>query len=369
MQTYQLDFPDGDFINPAYALQINLSYILSDITTITGHTSMIIYFEHHFKQRSLIDRARILYKFQKNEPEALVALDNFFYNHQLVKNTKHPPSNVFLAYKKLENTVNKILIDWVDKICVQLEKNGFYTFSRNFKPDILNCLYFGPEQPQAKDLNITVYKTFSNQLTNKGMEGPIWLLAEGFYSHLYFGKGATTEIDAVEEGKPYLIKCLKIPNINILSCEELDILRDAFAKLTTSFRAETDAWATQCYTTKNGINHFKEKVMPLMGGVQDAIDNDPLLKQWGNVESVKNKSAIYFGEVMPEILWEYYKNNGVIPDDEHKQLLDEYAAKENYTIPVMVFAYHLDSLKLKEAPLENEIPKDSVESVRKYVEI
>jgi hypothetical protein len=64
---------------------------------------------------------------------------------------------------------------------------------------------------------------------------------------------------------------VKIPNINLLSCEELDILREAIGKLTTAFRAEADAWSTQCYKHKNGIDCFKEKLMPLMGTVEDAV--------------------------------------------------------------------------------------------------
>ena len=108
--------------------------------------------------------------------------------------------------------------------------------------------------------------------------------------------------------------------------------------------------------------------MPLMTTVQDAIDNDPLLKQWSNVDSVKNTSAIYFGEISPKVLWEYYKNNHIISEGIHKQLLEEYTAKENYTIPVMVFAYNIDALILKADQNENEKHQMMVQSVRKYVE-
>ena len=369
MQTYQLDFLDGEFINPAYSFQISLSYILSDITTITGHTTVLLYFEHHFKKRNLLDRARIVYDLQKNEPEAMAALQCFFDHHKLIKNLKHPPKDIFLSYKKLENTIDKILKEWVDSLCISLEKNGYYAFSRNFKPGILNCSFWGEENSKPQPVDVSMYKTLSFQLSCEGMDKPIWLLSELFYSHLYFGEGGITTIDSIEEGKPYLIKCLKVPNISLLSCEELDMLKETIAKLTTSFRAETDVWAKQCYTTKNGIDFFKEKLMPLMATVQDAIDTDPLLKQWSNIDSMKNMTTIYFGEVSPEMLWNYYKDNHLLNEEVHKQLLAEYAAKENHTIPVMVFAYNLDELKLKVPPQENKIPQESVESVRKYMEI
>lgn len=369
MQCYQLDFPDGDWINPAYALQISFSYVLSDITTISGHTTMMLYFEHHFKKRTLIDRAHIVYDLQKNEPEARAALENFFTQYKKVKAIKHPPALIFLAYKKLESTMDKVLKDWVNGVCEVLEKNGFYAFSRNFKPGILNSYYLGNDVISGQDLTIDTVETFSNKLLVKGMDKIIWLMAEGFYSYLYFGEGAITSIDAIEEGKPYLIKSLKIPNINLLSCEELDILRETIAKLTSNFRAETDAWATQCYTAKSGGNYFKEKLMPLMATVQGAIDNDPLLQQWRNIDSVKNTSAIYFGEVSPLILWKYYKNNLILSEEIYNQLIKEYKGRESYTIPVMVFAYHLDALKLQTWQMENGLQNEWVGAVKKYAEI
>jgi len=43
MRCLQLDFLDGELVNPAYALQINVSYILSDITAILGHSVFLMY--------------------------------------------------------------------------------------------------------------------------------------------------------------------------------------------------------------------------------------------------------------------------------------------------------------------------------------
>jgi len=317
----------------------------------------------------MMQKAQMVYQFQINEPEARAAFDSFFEQQRQMKRVKHLPNNLFVLNKHMERGMKIVLKDWIDNLCRCLKKDGFFTFSHNFDRGILVNFFFGSSGIVQEDLVIDDKQLFSNEVTNPEVANPIWLLAEGFYSHLYFDEGAITSPESIIEGKPYLVKCLKIPNINLLTGEELMLVREAVAKHTTSFRAETDVWATQCYTAKNGADCFKEKVMPLMPTMQDAIDNDPLLKQWGNIDSVKNTSAIYFGEVTPEMIWKYYKNNLLIPDEMYNTLIEEYKLKEEYTIPVMVFAYHLDSLKLKETPQENEIPKDSVESVRKYVEI
>jgi len=369
MQCFQLDFPDGDLINPAYAFQVNVAYVLSDTTYLLGNTIFFLYFEEEFKRRDLMQRAHMVHKFQVNEPETNTAFENFFIQQKQAKSVKHLPNNLYILNKKMQRDMDIILKDWVDKLCKSMKEAGFYAFSHNFDPGILINYFLTSTGLNQQDLLLDDKQLFSNQLLKADMDKMIWLLAEGFYSHQYFSKGAITETNAVEEGKPYLIKCLKVPNINLLNGTELRLVRDAIINHTASFRAEAGAWAKQCYTNKNGIETFKEKLLPLMATVQDAIDNDPLLKQWGNIDSVKNTSAIYFGEVSPEMLWSYYKDNLVLNEELHNQLIEEYAAKENYTIPVMVFAYHLDSLKLKEPPQENEIPQESVKPVRKYVEI
>ena len=368
MRSLQVDFVDGDFVNPAYALQINVSYILSDITILLGHTIFLMYYESQFKKLSMIKKAEMVYQFQIAEPEAKEAFENFFEQQRQKRSLKHLPNNLFVLSKRMERDMEKILKDWIDNLCSCLKNDGFFAFSRNFDKGILVNYFFKSTGLKQHDLVLDDKQLFSNELANPSLSNLIWLLAEGFYSYLYFGEGAVTSIEAIEVGKPYLIKCLKVPNINLLTGDELLLVRAAIAKHTASFRAATDEWSKQCYTAKNGIITFKEKVMPLMETVQQAIDNDPILRQWSNVDSVKNTSAIYFGEVTPQMLWEYYKVNRLLSEEIYKQLLDEYATKENYTIPVMVFAYHLDSLILKTLPKENEEQQEWVASVKKYVE-
>ena len=372
MFCFQLDFSNESFVNPAYAFQINVSYVLSNTTYIMGHTTVVLFFEHHFKQLPLLDRAKIAYTYHPNDLLAKESFEGFFHQMKETKKHKHMPNALFLQSKKMERTMDKMLASWVENICIDLEKGGFYAFSRSFQKGVLENFNWDREQvihPKDKDLYLKRQDVFSNQIIYPNMDKLIWMMPEMFYNQLYFGEGAIVDAEKIEQGKPYLVKCLTMPNINLLKGSELTLIRDEIASHTETFKAEVYAWANKCYKEKEGNCYFKETVMPLMATVQQAIDNNPLLMQWSNVDSVKTTSAIYFGEVSPLTMWQYYKDNEVIPEELYTQLRQEYAQKESYSIPVMVFAYNMKALKLKTETNENEMLFPEVISVKKHMEL
>lgn len=372
MYCFQLDFPDESFVNPAYAFQINVSYILSNTTYIMGHTTLILFFEYHFKQMPLMERTKIAYKYHPNDPLAIEAFEGFFYQVKENKKHKHLPNALFLQSKKMEKTMNRILDSWVGNICNDLEKGGFYAFSKSFQKGVLENFSWEREDvidPKEKDLYLKMKDVFGNQIANPNMDKLIWMMPEIFYNQLYFGEGAIVDTEMIEEGKPYLVKCLTMPNINLLKGTELGVIRDTISNHIAIFDVHVNEWTNKCYKEKNGNHYFRETLMPMMATVQQAIDNNPLLMQWGNIDSVKTTSAIYFGEVSPLTMWQYYKDNGVLPEELYKQLQHEYAQRESYTIPVMVFAYNMDKLTLQTETKENEMQFPDVVSVRKYMEL
>ncbi len=369
MRCICLDFPDVDFINPAYAYKINVGYVLSDYLDIIGHTVFLLSIERRFQKMSLIHKAGLVAAFQINEPEAKQAFDDFFAQQKHKKSVKHLPTNLFVLSKKYELEMEKVVNNWIVHVQSMMKNAGFFSFYANFDKGIFENHYLVDNPEAVKDSSLLIDDFFSNKAPEDMVDKTIWLLAEGFYSKTIFTEGAVTDIDHIEEGKPYLIKCLDLPNLNALTLHEMWNLKDQVHEPIVLFKREADVWASKCYTEKGGMNYFKEHLMPMMPLVQATIENDSILKQWDTIELVKRTSSIYFGEVSPPMIWSYYKNALIIEPKLYDQLMADYITKESYTIPVMVFGYNREALTLIEESTYYEAAIGAVLSVKKHFEV
>jgi len=209
----------------------------------------------------------------------------------------------------------------------------------------------------------------SNKVPLRAIDKPIWLLAESFYHEDLFKKGCIKSVNKIEVDEPFLIECLRIPDLNLLTLTELKILKEQLDIQIEDFRIEAAQWALQCYKEGSGITHFKTKLMPLIATVQKAIDDNPILNQWANEVVNQPATTIYFGEVNPELLWKYHKTHLTINEEMLAEMLEEYAHKDKYTIPVMVFAYNTDSLKLQTESIIDIENRAAVFAVKKNIKI
>ena len=258
---------------------------------------------------------------------------------------------------------------WIIELQILLKEAGFFSFYQCIDLGIFNIYFFIENNEEIKGNSISIDDTFRNKTPTGTIDKTILLLAEGFYNETIFEDKAITDIDLLEEGKPYLIKCLDLPNLNTLTSPEMNKLKNQIHPHISLFKAETEVWANLCYTEKNGMHYFREKVLPTMQSVQETIVNDSVLKQWDNLDAFKITSAIYFGEVTPPMIWKYYKNANVIKPELYDLLMADYLLIESYTIPVMVFAYNKRVLNLEVEQLFDGADLSAVFSVKKHLEV
>ena len=374
MRCFQVDFQDGNLLNPSYSFQLNVSYILSDSTAYTGHTVSMLFLAERIRKISLIKQVNIVATFQQHIPEAKKMFEDYLDGHKDYCKMKNIPKTILVAKRKFDLAIAGFVNAWIDWFDSILKDDGYFALRNNLETGVLG--FISPTQAlkaiAAKfDENMEFYlkEEFSFKGSLNYENKAIWLLPAGFYSKKHLEDDLIINIDSIESGKPYLINCLKMPNLNLFSSIEMKIIKSNVNTQIATFRIATDEWATECYTKKDGVTYFKERLMPLMAIVQEVIDNDPMLKQWSNLDGVKNNSAIYFGEISPLMLWKYYKDNLVISEDAYKVLIDGYEHIECHTVPVIVFAYKSDELKWQVERNDNEMQQISVESVRKYMEV
>ncbi len=369
MRCLSLDFPDVEMINPAYAYKISVGYILSDFIELMGSNVVLFAFERGFPELTLAQKAELVSIFHTNEPESKLEFDDFIDEQKRKKSIKHMPNHQFISLKKWEKTMERVLNNWMISLQSMMKEAGFFSFYECFDLGVFNVYFFVDTNEKIKDNSISIEDMFRNKTPTGTIDNTILLLAEGFYNETIFEDGAITDIDLIEAGKPYLIKCLDLPNLNTLTSPEMSKLKNQIHPHISLFKAETEAWTNLCYTERNGISYFKEKVMPTMQLVQETIVNDSVLRQWDNIDEVKLTSAIYFGEVTPTMIWKYYKNARVIKPELYDFLIADYLLKESYTIPVMVFAYNKHLLKLAVEQQFDIAELSAVLSVKKHLEV
>ncbi len=374
MRCFQVDFQEEFFLNSTHSFQLNVSYILSDSTVYTGHTVSMLFLAERIKKISLIKRVKIVVKFLKHIPEMVEMLDGYMEGHKEYCKMKNIPKTVIVAKKKFDMAMDAIITDWIEWFEMMLNRNGYFSLRNCLETDVLSfILQSQAEKDEFIKLGEDVETGLRELFAFKGLPNyenkTIWLLPEGFYSQEYFDDDIITSFESIEVGKPFLIPCLKMPNLNLLSSIEMKIIKENVNTRIAAFREVTDEWATKCYTSKDGVTYFKERLMSEMAGVQEAIDNDPFLKQWSNLDGVQHNSTIYFGEVSPLILWKYYKNNLVISEESYQFLLNGYELIENHTVPIMVFAYKREELEWYIKEEDQVIQQEMVESVRKHMEV
>jgi len=69
------------------------------------------------------------------------------------------------------------------------------------------------------------------------------------------------------------------------------------------------------------------------------------------------------------MIWKYYKHGQMIKPELYDRLMVDYSLKGSYTIPVMVFAYNKEELKLIVEPVYEGANMAAVLSVKKHFEV
>ena len=128
MRCISLDFVDKDLIDPAYAYKINVGYVLSDYLDIIGHTVFLLTLERRFPKMSLLHKAGIVAAFQKSEPEAKKAFEDFFVQQKQKNSMKHLPTNLFVLSKKYELQMEKVVNEWILLVQTNMRKAGYFSF-------------------------------------------------------------------------------------------------------------------------------------------------------------------------------------------------------------------------------------------------
>ena len=338
MHFIQIDLPKYHMLDASFGFQIRTSYLFSDISTIIGNTTFLITYDYVIKNISTARKCELVLKYPDTTQELKTIVDGYFDMVKTLKSYKHAPNNIFVAFKKIENNLLKVINPLLTGISVHAKASGYEGIFEFHTDDIFVFFNAESDSIQNKNTTINVFKVLENKAPKNAIDSSIWLLPNIFYASDIYDFDAITDVSLIEANKPYLIKSIKLTNYNFISPAELTAIKHQLENEILPFKTAMEEWAINCHTATNGVDTFINKVLPTLKDTQDAIENNALLKHTRSVEAGKKVINLHMGEVTPPMLWRYYMLHEVLTENEYDQLLEEYKTQPPYTIPVIIFA-------------------------------
>ena len=338
MHFIQLDIPNNGEIDSHFAFQIRTAYLLSDVTNIIGTSTFLITFDHVVKNLTVPQLCELVMRdVNKQDPVLIQIIDAYMEMGKEMKGMKHAPNKVFIAYKSFENTLRKALNSWTGGVAEHVKKTGYNGIFELYDENTFAFYHPSIETPYTNKTHIDVLEVLRNKAPINAIGTSIWLMPLTFYTTDYYDCDAITDINLIEENKPYLIKCLTLSNQLFATTTELTAIKNQLNNEIIPFKTAMEEWAIACKRETNGIDCFKNKVFPTIPETQHTLNNNTILKHLKIIDVSKISISLYMGEVTPPTLWKFYKTSEMLKENEFAALVEEYNANLPYTVPIILF--------------------------------
>ncbi len=370
MRILHYDFSDQLPVDRFFAYQLRVAHILSDVLNAAGFCAFAMTFEEIQASMTIDEKVFMVERVEKVDEEMKELLELYYDVKKQFKSMKHPPNNVFLNFKKVQSTMGIALNTWELGLIDYFKKTGHAGMLSLCETNGFEFFY--SDEGKEGEGRLNPVEILTNKCPKNAIDTSIWSMPTWFYVDNFFDKEAVSNIKSISDKKPYFIKCVDLPNINFLTIAEILAIKNQISNKIQDFKKQTDLWAQQCYQTKGGSSYFKEHVYPTIPSLQEAIDENPIMKHCLSQRGGELMISLYLGEVTPPILWKYYFHFNQITEVQYNELMDGYKKSEKHTIPVLLFKDLNTSFKLTSIPkaeAEIIVPQTEVSAVRKHINI
>jgi hypothetical protein len=286
------------------------------------------------------------------------------------KAIKHLPKNLLIPFKSLENQMNKILMEWGNFYIDIGKEAGFDVLFPLLERDAFDA--YTIDEPGGKETFTSINKldVYKHNKPAKSAFELVWLMPFTFFSEILLPQNCCTVVKDIEPNKPFLVKAFELPNLNILTTQELKSLQKQLPYQITDFQQTVDEWAKECYKG-NASKIFTETLEPLFAATSNALDNNDILQHCNNVHFGKARTTVFMGAVSPLDIWTFYCNEGQLTIEEKQELEADYSSGSNYFVPIMFFAKNADiyqPIVVEDAEVSDKIIDDIV-SAKKNINV
>ena len=343
------------------AFATRTGYLLGDITVNAGSTETMIIGDFNIAYLSFKEKIEILEKTASNEEqrEVIEISKRILKEHNKIK---HKTSQQIAAFKKLEHLLGQLCNQVINDYWDQVKKTGLLELRHLADDKAFGFYTINTNAEDSSGYNVPASELL--QLLNSEEEGPeMFLLQQEFFRDEFFENlpHITFETEAEDLDKACYNYCFTLPNINLLSAAELKLVRKQLSNAGALFRANTDEWMRQCYSSKDvskRIDYFNTHVLCAAQTLQQAIEQNEILQHCSRLQYHSMKVDVLMGEIPIYLLWEFYKEFNVItaPTWEKLNAVKEEGLLKNKRWPFMVLGFSNNEEKDKTLPeLQTEI--------------
>lgn len=323
--------PDGTLTSSMYAMCMRVAFLLGDHLLYAGWPHHAWALLQYGKEMPALQRLNILRENHRAPGKDLEQLEAALYQ----------PEDTH-AYRKAERKTNYLFDLLIEETRISIKHEGYFSVDEVWAgSDVIQVL------PLADDVETDddEFMPYSQWLTLQTdyENADINLLTGDFFSHPLINNTYLdfNNPDAKDLTTTYMHRCFMLPNLATLSMEEMIEIREALKDTLTVFRQQLDNWCTEFWNeglADENIDHFKEKMLPVIKDLQLQLANNAILKKHSRATLPENQQEVFMGEVPIQTLWQFYKDHNIIPPNTWANLQEAIKKDDRLELrwPVMV---------------------------------
>jgi hypothetical protein len=345
MQTMLFDYNGSAIDMQQYAWCMRAAYLLAE-ETVWGGNAHVFYSLVHYGTQMTVERQIEAIRannggvVDKNLEEIAVQI-------RRINRLRFKPAPELKELKRLEKGIKDHFSTWLQDLAVDRYEKGFFEVSEiTTAPELFHTMNLNEDDPE---LETDYHEPYSKWLQRQAgeFENSIVFLPADFLAHPGVkGKWfASTDPQAMDLKQTYLHECFTLPDLSSLSMLEMKAARKQLATTIQPFRSMTNEWTNMFWDEgleEDNTTFFNESMLPAIAEASKQVEANTLLKNCFRRTTEKTKSTILMGEVPVQLIWQFYRDNGAIPDNTWQNL--QQAIKEDDRLenrwPVMVMQCH-----------------------------
>lgn len=299
------------------AIAMRMGYLFSERLFVGG--SIIDTYSHFAYKERYPEHVRWQALMQnKWEPDMAKLLPEMLANIRRGRSVKNKTPQLIVAQRKVEADVNKLFFGMMNHYEEGFHKVGFMKLD----DEILATKGFAFFEVDYDNPEHGKKKPFSEIFLLEKKEGDeeyMHLLPHDFVAHETIkAKWTDAHHDtAADVNSIYLQRCISVPDPRSLSTNEIMLLRRNIYNASQPFREALEEWWKLFHaddvSTADTLRFFTEKVLPHSIAIQQAADNNDILQMLVRQNPATNYVDMLIGEVPVSVLWQWYKDMGILP--------------------------------------------------------
>jgi hypothetical protein len=338
MRTILFDYPGSSLNHHYYAVGMRMGYLFANKVVYGGEAAEVYHILQHGHALSPMQKVEAL----KFDPDSADIVEETKTTIKATGSIRHKPSHLLASTKKFDASMHTYFEHVLRDIGERFYGNGFLPAAHVFgMPEVFQRLFIN-KNPERGEKTIHPFSDWL-LLNMEEEEGDIVMLTEEFLQHhglaelnLECSAGQT-----IEQGEVYLHHCITLPDPSLMDMHELKHTRNYASTALAAFKQVMNQWIDLFVENEEGVStcsFFNEHVFPA------ATQLDTVWKECALLEHVRRRVLrqhqmnAWIGEVPVQMIWQFYKDTGVIPPLTWNRLQQATAADDRLkgTWPVIV---------------------------------